>query len=369
MELNLFLTIQVRRHKRSQKPDYELPQQKTDQPKRNPINGMEDREQFQKMQDLNREIEKFKQNLENIRPKTTDLNGINVDHLTWIPERKNLNNRKVKIVMPLNIDVDRNDFEGKSDNDDCLPPRSTEQNETFQEHLLDCTAEIIISEPKTKSDEFNFDKGFSCEQNFEHETKPKTEMHLLQPNNNRKICDNVELVITPSFSFDIQETRSNISIESSCEDTSRESRISLDQHMSILIRNLHLGSDVDQKGSIIVNESFASNPLERSTEKDNIINGLFQSQAGNDFIILQKYFLRWVHYTTIERLIRRNPEQSRLQKMQMFLQNITTERKKSLAKLRTTMNVKNNYETRKNCHHQMESPRLMLRKYNNKYLN
>lgn len=348
---------------RSRKPDFELSQQKIDQPKRK---QMEDREKFQRMQELNREIEKFKQNLENIRPKTSDLNGIKTEHLTSIPYGKNIN-KKVKIVMPLNIDEDRNESEGRSDNDDSLVPRSTEQNETFREHLLNSTTEIIISEPEKKCDEFNFDKRF--EQNTEHETKPKREMHLLQPNNNRKICDNVELVITPSFSIDIQETRSNISIESNCEDTSRESRISLDQHMSILIRNLHLGSDVDQKGSIIVNETFESNPLRTSTEKDNIINGLFQSQNGNDFIILQKYFLRWVHYTTIERLIRRNPEQSRLQKMQMFLQNITTERKKSLAKLRKTMNVKNNYETRKNCQHQMESPRLMMRKYNNKYLN
>lgn len=363
MEPNYFL-FQVRRHKRSPKPDSESSEQKIDQPKRKPI----DREQFQRMQDLNREIEKFKQNLENIRPKSTDFrNGIKAEHLTWTPEGNNIN-RKVKIVMPLNMDDDRNGFEGNSDKDDYLP-RSTEQNDTFQELVLDSTPEIIISEAEKRSDEFNFDKGFSYEQNAEHETKPKTEMHLLQPNNNRKICENVELVITPSFSFDIQETRSNISIESSCEDTSRDSRISLDQHMSIFIRNLHLGSDVDQKGSIIVNETIASNPLGRSTEKDSIINGLFQSHNGNDFIILQKYFLRWVHYTTIERLIRRNPEQSRLQKMQIFLQNITTERKKSLAKLRTTMNFKNNYETRKSCQHQMESPRIMMRKYNNKYLN
>lgn len=359
----------MQRHKRSRKPDFNLPQQNIDQPKGKPINGMEDREQFQKMQDLNREIEKFKQNLENMRPKTTSLNGIKADHFTGIPEEININ-KKVKIVMPLNIlDEERNDPEGKSDNDDCLAPQSTEQNETFREHLLDFTPEIIISEPKKTSDEFRFDKGFSYEQNIEHEKKPKTEMHLLQQNNNRKICDNVGLVITPSFSFDIQETRSNISIESSCEDTSRESRISLDQHMSILIRNFHLKSDVDQKSSIIVNETFSSSPSGESTEKDNIINCLFQSQNGNDFIILQKYFLRWVHYTTIERLIRRNPEQSRLQKMQMFLQNITTERKKSLAQLRTALNVKNNKETRKNCQNKMESPRLMMRKYNNKYVN
>lgn len=359
----------MRRYKRLLKPDCKLPQQKTNEPKRKPFKGMDDSEQFQRMQDLNREIEKFKQNLENIRPKTIDSNGFKADHhQNWIPERKNIN-KKVKIVMPLNIDKDRNDTEGEFDNDDCLAPQSAEANETARKCVLDSTPGIIICEPVMKSDEFNFDKGFSYQQNIEHETKPKTEMNLLQPNNNRKICDNVEVVITPSFSFDIQETRSNISIESSCEDTSKESRISLDQHMSILIRNLHLGSVVDQKGSIIVNDTFASNPLGRSTEKDNIIIGLFHSQHENDFIILQKYFLRWVHYTTIERLIRRNPEQSRLQKMQMFLQNITTERKKTLAKLRTTMNAKNNCETRKKCQHQMESPRLMMRKYNNKYLN
>lgn len=326
-------------------------------------NDPDDREQFHRMLELNREIDKFKEELENIRPKTTDIVETN---RTFSSGKLTKNEKKVKLVIPNTYSrcatSDLAEIGHDSGIESELKDYSTfevTESKKFKDFLdVESNPKIIVSDDET---DHTMPKV-----TIPKETKQKTEVHLLQPNRKTNI-ENLELVITPSFSFDIQETRSNISIESSCEDTARESKISLDQHMSILIRNLHFGNNNDHPGAIIVNESFVNNsPLDvnKSTERENIIDDLFRRPNGNNFIILQKYFLRWVHFTTIERLIRRNPDQTRLQKMQMFLQNITVERKKSLAKLR--LNTIKNNEPKKVYPHQVESPRLLMRKYNTK---
>lgn len=328
---------------------------------------LNDREQFHRMLELNREIERFKQNLENIRPQITELDDINSCYFNVKVEKRMLD-KKVKLIEPQSsidemissLSETEEDIRTESELINCKTSPCSQSGDV-QPIQISCKStppKIIISD----SDERKTANRLNPSETGSTKSNQKTDVHLLQPNN-RMSCENLELVITPSFSFDIHETQSNLSMESSCENTARESKISLDQHMSILIRNLHIGND--NKGAIIINENFTckSPTVEKSLEKDIIIDDLFCKPNKENFILLQKYFLRWVHYTTIEKLLRRNPDQTRLQKMQMFLQNITAERKKSLAKLKLT--TKPN-EPRKTGLQQIESPRLLLRKYNNK---
>lgn len=80
----------------------------------------------------------------------------------------------------------------------------------------------------------------------------------------------------------------------------------------------------------------------RDSEKDAIIQSLLDKNASK--VILQKYFLRWAHFNLVRKLTKRNVDHSRLGKIEVFLRNISTERKKGLRELKDRVKVNDNRE-------------------------
>lgn len=107
--------------------------------------------------------------------------------------------------------------------------------------------------------------------------------------------------------------------------------LSLDHQMSIFIKRLDLCDS---------NETFPYDDGERNnetTEKTTTSNALFCKQQRARKSLLQKYFVNWAHFNKIEKLTRRNPDQTRLKKMKIFLQDLSSERKKTLQNLKVSL--------------------------------
>ncbi|KAJ6649713.1 Coiled-coil domain-containing protein [Pseudolycoriella hygida] len=97
-------------------------------------------------------------------------------------------------------------------------------------------------------------------------------------------------------------------------------------------------------------------------EQKAIVSGLFGSQSDHSQrLTLQKFFLRWIHFTTIEKLAKENIScnQSRIQKIEAFLNNIRLEKKKQIrSDVRKVDVKKKTVET--------ENPVVLARKYHHK---
>lgn len=326
-----------------------------------------DREQFQKMIEVDREIDRFKKDLESIRPKSIECKS---EHDGVVEEQKHKNG-----YVELDEELDKKVFSHSFDSglEMPLPSFLFERNFSFEQikkestHLMipNCSSGTASIMEMDTDDEKNDSTMISAEM-FSH-TKPEA-----KTKNNKNTIENMELIIKPTFKLNIHESHSNNTVES--DDNKQNSNvdfnhgmndrsIALNSHMSIQINKIH----INNYSSTDKIESVDDCNLEQTTEGNNIINALFNEKSNREnFITLQKYFLRWIHFTTIEKLMRRNPEKTRLQKMQAFLQNITYERKKTLNKLRHSNNTNDHRLSIKMQPHQIESPRLLIRKYNNK---
>ena len=100
-------------------------------------------------------------------------------------------------------------------------------------------------------------------------------------------------------------------------------------------------------------------------EQTKIIEQLFQSRAHTNISIMRKYFLKWIHYTTIEKIEREhvNCQMDRVKKMNMFLDKIRME--KSL--LKRHPKTDNNDEHRKHLQKRESMQALQInKKYQNK---
>lgn len=184
----------------------------------------------------------------------------------------------------------------------------------------------------------------------------------------------IDTITRPALKFSIQESLSvsqpNIDgVNTVTEIMSKEilapnhafdRTLSLDHHMSIFIRRLDLCDSNTSFHNGDVHED--SGPSEKAT----IINALFDRKQRENRNLLQKYFMRWVHFNTIEKLTKRNPDQTRLRKMETFLQNITLERKKTLQKLKAINRVESTPYSPIKPKFTTDSPELLARKFNNK---
>lgn len=189
--------------------------------------------------------------------------------------------------------------------------------------------------------------------------------------------ENADMVARPTLKFSVQESLSvsrfdndgnsdvteimNKEIHTPNQAMEFDGTLSLDHHMSITIRRLDLNDES--------NESFQSDCDVRNdgvSEGATIINALFDKKQRVNRILLQKYFMRWMHFTTIEKLTKRNPDQSRLRKMEIFLQNITIERKKTIEKLKAINKGETTRFTQVKPKFTTDSPELLARKFNNK---
>lgn len=186
--------------------------------------------------------------------------------------------------------------------------------------------------------------------------------------------ENAEMNDRPTLKFSIQESLSVSRHDNDGEGTVTEimnkqiltpnhafdGALSLDHHMSIFIRRLDLceSNEAPQNDGETQNNGIS--------EKTSIINALFDRKQRENRSLLQKYFMRWVHFNTIEKLTKRNPDQTRLRKMEIFLQNITLERKKTLQKLKAINRVESTHYTPAKPKFTTDSPELLARKFNNK---
>lgn len=107
-------------------------------------------------------------------------------------------------------------------------------------------------------------------------------------------------------------------------------------------------------------------------ERNAIICEIFCEKKRANFVLLQKYFLKWFHYSTIEKLSKEGAigvDQTRLQKIQKFLQNITIERKMYAQKARMRAKCNNDVkiEAAAKRRDAVDDVVTLTRKYNSKY--
>lgn len=369
---------------------------------------MDERQQFQRMLELNEEIERFKQELKEIRPKAVLFNG-GGSMVAQLNELNMVNGsihraQHTRIVENFNSRVEvfesvdfchhaREDDYGNGHlsvytpiNDNLYHNQSTDHGEEMPSSPA--TPEIIVhdaaGQPRPLLNGPANDSG-SCAASVVESVDsddgecssiiltPKyyanTQLKLMLQPKKAAAADNMELIITPSFTVNVQQPRGNTksaTIETDTAEVMHDAAHgddAFDQRLSILIQKMSIN------GPAAIAPGDASD-ARQSIERTKIIGELFGTETNKESIMLQRYFLRWVHFTTIERLMRRSPEQSRLQKMQTFLQNITIERKKALNRLRQANAIdssRDNHRMAVRVHAvNPESPRLMLRKYNNK---
>lgn len=377
--------------------------------------SIDERLHFQKMFALNREIDKFKKSLEKIRPKSSEprngrrvrechsarsirnskfgtstceinevecvslcdslANGFDLEKEKEEDDGNENDAKEGDKIENETNESDKNEDSGyekreESEVDDNQTPRSFNTPPIPSEYLIDESYVMNGIDVNYFQEHHHIDSysetGSPCSSiQTEYRTELRPMPQIQQPN------DNFELIITPTIMVNIQDTiRSNLSHEFDCSKPNRppklpefhrESKIAVNQHMSILIKKL--------SNEIVDEKSTRDAYMNESTEGNAIIKQVFDKQSQDNFILLQRYFLRWVHFNTIEKLKRRNPAQTRLQKMETFLQNITLERKRALNKLRRPNNLCTKRDDNKisvlgSCH--MESPRLLIRTYNNK---
>lgn len=357
---------------------------------------------FQKMSELNREIQKFKKSLENIRPKTRefknigivkpsistyslcDSKSIDITNNRILSDFGSENDEKMPThsLLPFSNDTNRNDIQCQHKNmNEHQVSVEAESNEAAMALLQSPTSipfDCLLTEDCTAND-INM-------KSFMHDSYTFSESGTLSPCSSthtelrtvirQQLNDDFEFIITPTIMVNVQDTiQSNLAQDfndtrpfnsTSSRFFHRESKVAVNQHMSILIKKL-TNEVVAEKS---VNDSSGLSDSEQ-IEKNDIINEVLDNKSHENFMLLQRSFLQWVHFTTIEKLQRRNPAQSRLQKMEAFLQNITRERKRALNKLRRPGNVvitRRDDDSRQSKLYapHMESPRFLTRTYNNK---
>lgn len=336
----------------------------------------------EKMLELNREIERYKKNLEQLRPKSNDLKAIKP--VSSVRSDGNAQYKMLDKMLTNGISDDEPTYDELSSQNDLLALTKCENGiephngaiaEVPDKHSTPFSSPRSIPIPSEclKDETFqvngisvhglneterhrNFFGYGSMPSDFTETVFPKAEVH--------QASDNFELIIRPTIMVNIQDSmrmpqEQSPESPSDYTDLQRRSKIAVNQHMSIVVKKL--------SNEIIAEKS--TSDMSESTEGSNIIREICSQKSHDDFILLQRCFLHWVHFNTIEKLKRRNPAQTRLQKMEAFLRNITLERKKAMNKLRRADELyltKRHPEDRSVVSHCADSPRMLLKTFNNK---
>lgn len=356
---------------------------------------------YQKMCELNREIQKFKKSLENIRPKAKECKNIGIVRPSF--STHSLCDPKCNDESNQMIDDFGSENDEKSSPMRLLPFMNDTsdiqcQHENVQEEQINRleienlnAATMLLHSPTSNPFECLPTENTTANdidiKSFMQDSHILTESGSVSPSSStqtelrtvirQQLNDDFEFIITPTIMVNVQDTIQTNFVQHDFNDTRRmnqtnpcyfhrESKVAVNQHMSILIKKL-TNAIVTEKS---VNDSSGMSEGEQK-ERNDIINAVLSNESHENFMLLQKYFLQWIHYTTIEKLGRRNPAQSRLQKMEAFLQNITRERKRALNKLRRPMHVvvskrdDDGQQSKLHAPH-MDTPRFLTRSYNNR---
>lgn len=364
-----------------------------------------DRIHYQKMTELNREIQKFKKSLENIRPKAKEFKTIgivkpSISTMSLYDARsidgsnriisdfgsENSEKTPPNSLLPPANDMNVNDLQCQYENVSEKQVNVETENDTAAMRLLQLPSTSIPSkwlppgncattndDIELKSfmlDSYSFSESGTVSPCSSTQTELRTVIR-------QQLNDDFEFIITPTIMVNVQDTvqtnfAQNYHATRQANSPSpcffhRESKVAVNQHMSILIKKLTNEVVAEKR----VNDSSGLSDNEQM-ERNDIINEVCSNKSHENFRLLQRYFLQWIHFTTIEKLQRKNPAQSRLQKMEAFLQNITRERKRALNKLRRPGNVAqskrddDSRQSRSQASYMTESPRFLTRTYNNK---
>lgn len=358
---------------------------------------------------MNREIQKYKKSLENIRPKSDDhkhfdsrmsdekngidergenhysldccsLNCCSLDCLKFdipshiVGDAKNsslLNCLRKEEKICYEIEKSEEDRSNEIDYRDNQIQRTSSPLPIPSEYLIDET----YTTDGISIDDSNdiFTQNSDREQQINRESiivSPCSSTHtVIKPMPQIHRSEEFQFIINPTIMVNIQDaSRSNHSSDfdsgqeydqTKPSGIPRETKIAVNQQMSIFIKKL-------SNDGPYLKDSYISDAYGNYTNDE-----FFNQKPQDDFLCIQKYFLRWIHYNTIEKLKRRNPTQTRLQKMEAFLQNIAKERKRALNKFRRPGNMLSIHRSddfkQTTLHSQrLESPRLLTRTYNNK---
>lgn len=356
-------------------------------------NILDERQRFQKMLQINEEIEKFKQNLHAIRSKVSKTNSTTSSVISDELARNayTIDNIDTKhgadnYGMEYEESVELSEMNEIASNIVTTDSYDTPFLYSFdamhaETNILESSWSMFLSEDSrlyaasADEDAVDSDDGKNSSILLTPKFSTTTQMKLAIQPKKRLQPESVEFQITPTFTLNIRETQSTTRVQGHAANNTEEkptfdkNKCKINQQLSILVQKIDINSCPDKSSKYMTEDKGGE---QQSVERNRIIDELFHAEAKNDRIQLQKYFLRWVHFTTIEKLLRRNPEHTRLQKMQAFLQTITVERKKALTKLRQANATESGCDEHRFAvklqQHCSGSPRLMLRKYNNKYL-
>lgn len=146
---------------------------------------------------------------------------------------------------------------------------------------------------------------------------------------------------------------------------------------SDLTRNLKIiKMNIDQPKPALSHKRRDENGMDdeeiANAEKNAIICELFCERNRSNFRLLQKYFLKWFHFNTMEKLSKQpssGVDQTRLKKIQKFLQTISTERKvyAHRAKTKAAQN-EDKSEAAAKRRDAADDPVILARKYKSKYV-
>lgn len=122
--------------------------------------------------------------------------------------------------------------------------------------------------------------------------------------------------------------------------------------------------DVTNQPKSVTNQPNMDIEFQIPPEQNAIVTDLLTNDVHSDTMrqnILQKFFLRWIHYTTIEKLAKDNVScnQSRIQKIEAFLNNIRLEKKKQIRNEKRIVDLKKKVA-------EPENPVVLARKYHHK---
>ncbi|KAH8283062.1 hypothetical protein KR054_011935 [Drosophila jambulina] len=105
-------------------------------------------------------------------------------------------------------------------------------------------------------------------------------------------------------------------------------------------------------------------------EKQKIIDQLFQARANTQLVIMRKYFLKWIHFTTLEKIEREQghvcqARDNRVQKINAFLDKVRQEKKRQRTVQATDGAAETNKITQK-CLEKREEAVKMAKQFKNK---
>ncbi|KAH8413491.1 hypothetical protein KR009_011764 [Drosophila setifemur] len=98
-------------------------------------------------------------------------------------------------------------------------------------------------------------------------------------------------------------------------------------------------------------------------EKQKIIDQLFRARANTQLVVMRKFFLKWIHFTTLEKIEREQGhvaqlKDGRVQKINAFLDKVRQEKKRQRTTQQTDMAVEKSKITQKSLEQRDEAVKL-----------